>query len=117
MKKPPKLPSSGGLLVERQKILGYLLNEQHPQGAGKAKFFRMIGFKAQEWHVLANALRKHGAERETASHTRTPFGDKYRVACEVDSPVGLSNCIVTVWIVEAKKQARLVTAYPEKKSK
>jgi hypothetical protein len=34
-----KLPSAESAIVPRSKVEGYLLNLQHPIGAGKAKFF------------------------------------------------------------------------------
>jgi hypothetical protein len=51
-----KLPNEDAAIVAREKVVGYLLNSRHPDGAGKAGFFESCGFRAEEWHVLAAAL-------------------------------------------------------------
>jgi len=33
------LPNAGEAVVEREKIVGYLLNPAHPDNGGKAEFF------------------------------------------------------------------------------
>ena len=39
-----KLPDANRLVVEREKIVDYLLNPVHRFGASKARFFRHFGF-------------------------------------------------------------------------
>ncbi len=55
-----KLPCLNELIVEREKIAGYLLNLSHRYGATKARFFMGLGFNADAWNTLADALREHG---------------------------------------------------------
>jgi hypothetical protein len=38
-----KLPNASELIVEREKILDYLLNPTHRYGAAKARFFTTFG--------------------------------------------------------------------------
>jgi hypothetical protein len=43
-------------VVERSKVLDYLLNEAHPDNGGKARFFTSLGFSAGEVERLIDAL-------------------------------------------------------------
>jgi hypothetical protein len=83
------LPARELLLVEREKILDYLLNLDHRYGASKARFFGAFGFRRDAWEVLRDALCEHGR--------RPP--------------------ICTVWQLDANQTApRLITAYPSEAS-
>jgi hypothetical protein len=44
-----KLPHATKVIVERDKILVYLLNPEHRIGASKAHFFSRFGFTAEKW--------------------------------------------------------------------
>lgn len=54
-----RLPRPGELIVERRKIVDYLLCATHPDGVSKAKFFASLGFDAGHWQDLAAALVEH----------------------------------------------------------
>lgn len=43
-----KLPNPDKLVVEREKIVDYLLNPAHRYGASKARFFADFGFRLEE---------------------------------------------------------------------
>jgi hypothetical protein len=45
-------------LVTREKIADYLLNAAHPDNGGKAEFLASLGFRREEWEVLARASRR-----------------------------------------------------------
>ncbi len=47
-----KLPNADKLVVEREKIVGYLLNATHRYGASKPRFFGGFGFQAENWGQL-----------------------------------------------------------------
>jgi hypothetical protein len=53
-----KLPNAHLALAEQSKIIEYLLNPAHPDNSGKALFFQSLGFRPEEWQVLADAFRK-----------------------------------------------------------
>jgi len=48
-----KLPNAAQAIVEREKIVEYLLNSMHRYGASKAAFFTRFGFRADNWELLA----------------------------------------------------------------
>jgi hypothetical protein len=44
-----KLPRAENLVIEREKIVSYLLNTDHPYGSSKATFFGLHGFHLENW--------------------------------------------------------------------
>ena len=108
-----KLPDSQRADIEREKITGYLLNPNHPDGGSKADFFSRFGFSRDDWQVLAEALISHGATHEVVETQRTRYGVKYTVIGDIDAPDGRSPQVKTVWqIDDGDDQPRLVTAHP-----
>jgi hypothetical protein len=51
-----KLPNALLAVVEREKVVDYLLNRAHRYGASKAEFFSQYGFVLEKWELLAQAL-------------------------------------------------------------
>ena len=83
-----KLPNAEDLIVEREKIVDYLLNAAHRYGASKARFFGEFGFRVERWEVLAEALLEHGRRHEVARTRETGFGPRYTVEGELNTPGG-----------------------------
>lgn len=109
---PAKLPQSQHLQVPEQKVIGYLLNPEHKDGASKSKFFRKRGFTPDQWAVFAKALQDHGATQPVTSMEETKHGKKFVVECNLDTPDGKNPCILSVWIQTKNDPPRLVTAHP-----
>jgi hypothetical protein len=108
-----KLPNADRLIVEREKIVGYLLNAAHRYGAAKARFFSEFGFRAENWGQLAQALREHGQRHEITKVKQTAFGPRYEVDGPLPAPDGRRPLLRTVWQMDRGKLApRLITAYP-----
>ena len=108
-----KLPNAEHAYVDRAKILDYLLNSSHPDGAGKAQFFLALGFRPQDWTCLAEALRAVAVFDDVCMSLESPYGCKYVIDGCVETPNGGSARVRTVWICEAdESRPRLVTAYP-----
>jgi hypothetical protein len=108
-----KLPNLDRASVSEPKVATYLLNPQHPDGAGKSNFFAALGFRADQWQILAEALKRLAAYNEVSRCVQTEHGWKYVVDGEIETPAGRSVVIRTVWIVDRSQSApRLVTAYP-----
>lgn len=100
-------------LVSQDKVTGYLLNPLHPDGAAKACFFGGLGFSAEQWHLLANALLRSAETGLVAKHVESAHEQKYIVDGRLETPRGRSVVVRTVWIVDHDADApRLVTAYP-----
>ena len=108
-----KLPNADKLLVEREKIAGYLLNSEHHYGASKARFFAGFGFQAERWEQLGEALRHHGRTHEVTRTQETGFGPRYQVEGKLNAPDGRSPRVRSVWQLDHGEVApRLITAYP-----
>jgi hypothetical protein len=108
-----KLPNSDKAVVERGKIVGYLLNASHRYGSTKARFFARFGFESEKWEVLAQALRRHGQSHEVKRSRETGFGPRYEVEGALHAPDGRSPLVRSVWQHDHGAVApRLITAYP-----
>ena len=109
------LPNAHLALVERGKILDYLLNREHRYGASKAQFFSAFGFTPASWEILAEALREHARQHEVSRIRETVFGLRYEVDGELNAPDGRTPHVRTVWQLDHGEVApRLITAYPSK---
>ena len=107
------LPNARRAIVERAKIVDYLLAPEHPEGAGKAEFFTHFGFVAAEWEALADALLMHARTHPVSSKSESNYGTKYRIEGPIRCPNGRSPSIRAVWIIDSGTDTpRLVTAHP-----
>jgi hypothetical protein len=108
-----KLPNADRAVVEREKIVDYLLNTAHRYGASKARFFAGFGFRAEAWDELALALREVGSQNEVSRSTETGFGPRFVVEGELAAPDGRRPRVCTVWQLDrGQTTPRLITAYP-----
>jgi hypothetical protein len=90
-----------------------LLDPAHPDNGGKAAFFLSLGFNQEDWQKLALAFRKLAARAEIAKSVETSHGCKYIVDGRIETPVGKSPAVRTIWIIDRGAEApRLVSAYP-----
>ena len=110
-----KLPNSQNAAVSREKIVDYLLNPAHPDNGGKAEFFMQLGFRREQWEILATALKNLVSIEEVTGAAESPHGNKYVIVGRIQSPSGRTPLVQAVWIVDkGLDAARLVTAYPRK---
>lgn len=107
------IPDAKSAYVPHEKLSEYLLNEQHPVGGSKAKWFRSLGYDPADGGVLGHDLLTLIQTTEDYVEKSSSFGTKYIVSGKILTPNGVDANVTTVWIVElADKQPRLVTAYP-----
>ena len=112
-----KLRGAHLAVVERHKIVDYLLNSAHPDNGGKAQFFESLGFSVDAAESLLAALRAVAQAGEVVEHVESSHGEKYVVDGPLSSHTEGSHTrmVRTVWIIDRGKEApRLVTAYPGK---
>jgi hypothetical protein len=108
-----KLPCAKEAVIEREKIVDYLLNSQHRFGASKAKFFSSYGFVPEKWELFADALREHGQKHEVSKVVETGFGPRYQIDGELQAPDRRIPRVRSVWQLDKGQLApRLITAYP-----
>jgi hypothetical protein len=104
-------------VVDRSKVVDYLLNEAHPDNGGKARFFASVGFSREAPEHLMKALRGIAEHGEVVSSAESVHGEKYVVDgwLSVHTQESRRWSIGTVWIIDRGEDApRLVTAYPGK---
>ena len=112
-----KLRNADLAVVDRHKIVDYLLNSAHPDNGGKAQFFESIGFSADRAELLIDALRALAQTGEVVESVESSHGEKHVVDGTVSSQTESSHSrmVRTVWIIDRGLEApRLVTAYPGK---
>lgn len=102
------------IVIEKKKVVGYLLNVSHPDGGGKAKLLIQHGFDSDNIDVFINSVITHAQKAETISELETPFGTKIILEGILDTPSGKPLLIKSVWILSSKTPI-LVTLYPVKK--
>lgn len=113
-----KIPNLDKAEIRRAKISDYLLSLIHPDGGGKAGFFTQFGFSSGEWEELVQALLRHATEHEIVKTEDSPYGLRYVVDGELQTPDGRTPNIRAVWFVESGEDSpRFVTAYPLRRRK
>jgi len=111
-----RLPNAERGLVDREKIVDYLMNLSHPEGSGKARFFLGLGFGVDNWQALADALLRVAVSGTVAQVVDSVHGSKYIVDGTLSAPSGQTTVVRTVWIREPwEERPRLVTAYPKER--
>jgi hypothetical protein len=108
-----KIPNAKSAVVEREKIVDYLLNPAHRYGASKARFFSALGFQVEHWQILAAALHEHARQHDVRRFRETGFGPRYEVEGPLRAQDGRQPRVRTVWQMDEGQLApRLITAYP-----
>ena len=108
-----KIPNVDSAVIEREKMVGYLLNATHRYGASKARFFAAFGFSLEQWPLLAAALHDHARQHEVSRVRETGFGPRYEVEGALTAPDGRRPHVRAVWQMGKGQLApRLITAYP-----
>src|SRR5438552_3579336 len=110
------IPNTSAAFVPQEKLADYLLDEQHPVGKSKAKWFRSLGYEVGDSGRLERDLLELVHASEDYVEKASSFGTKYVVSGRISSPIGRDANVTTVWIIESPGGApRLVTAYPGEK--
>ncbi|MCJ2021575.1 hypothetical protein MKK84_29875 [Methylobacterium sp. E-065] len=101
--------------VERPKIVGYLLNAAHTDGASKAKYLLALGYKVETPEQLADDLVSHAVAHWPGRRVLPAIG-RARLIFEgpVQAPDGRCASLRSVWEETAPGQMRFLTAYPWK---
>ncbi|MBO3461026.1 hypothetical protein G7B40_040520 [Aetokthonos hydrillicola Thurmond2011] len=107
-----KLPNPECAIVEIEKIAGYCLNPEHPEGKHKARVFKSaLDLNLNDAEELRSLLLRAVANYDAISGKSNPYGQKYII----DFPVTRANkeaVIHSVWILRNNENfPRLVTCY------
>jgi len=108
-----KLPNSNKAIIPKEKLTDYILSESHPVGSSKAKFFRGLGFDEINVDKLAKSLLRVTKEHDVKNVRKFSYGTNYIVEGTIETPIGKTVKIVTVWFLKTEKsRPSFVTAYP-----
>jgi len=108
-----RLPNADRAQVDREKVVGYLLNDSHPDGQHKAAVFHHFGFRTANWRGLARALRNHALRHKVRDTKESRYGTRYIVDGPIDTPRDRPLNLRSVWMIETQRDVpRLITAYP-----
>ena len=107
-----RLPNRKNAIIQKEKLVDYLLSLTDEDGRSKAEYFRKIGFNESNLKDFERALLAIAANNEVKTIEKYDFGVKYIAEGLMDSPSGERVKIRTVWSIDRGKNApRLVTAY------
>jgi len=122
-----ELPNKSAAVVEDKKIIEYLLNENHPVGGSKAKFFLSKGYNVNDIRAFRKTLLYHANNNAVKSIKTTPYGTTYIIEGYITHygypgyPSNLKNLkekptvfnLRTIWSIGNNDFIpKLVTAYP-----
>lgn len=102
--------------VQATKIADYLLNPDHRDNKGKAKFFaEHLGITKSDWTYLHSQL-VDALGHVTYENVRIDdYGVRFTANLPVTGKNGETATIETGWIVRPGERASFVTAYPDEK--
>jgi hypothetical protein len=107
-----RVPGADSATADPRKFTDYLLNENHTQGRGKAKFFRGVGYDESNWQDLHDQVLSQLAETDARfSRASKTGGELYEVPMQIKAPRGTVD-IQTIWQVHPSEGTTFVTAHP-----
>ncbi|MFH1919306.1 MAG: DUF6883 domain-containing protein [Planctomycetota bacterium] len=110
-----RIPGAERALISEEKIVRYLLNIDHPDGASKARVLAHAGFDATCPEELEWALRKQHLSADAREGAPSAFGAKYEITRSLSGPKG-SIMATSVWMIRhGESFPRLITLIPEPK--
>jgi hypothetical protein len=84
------------------KLTDYLLSPARPVGRFKARFFNRVGFRADTWEVLEQALREqHVLVADAEAGEPEAFGQPFTIRAILRGPNGVAARVVSVWFVRS----------------
>ena len=109
-----KIPGADNALISMDKVVRYLLNPDHPDGASKAQVLAHAGFDFDRPEELEDALRSQLLGRDARLGRSSAFGTKYEVSGPLTGPRG-SVMVTSVWMIRhGESFPRLITLVPER---
>ncbi len=109
------------VIYSKKKTEGYLLNPDHPIGAGKAKFMKeVLGYEQSDSHLFHTNVVKSIMGVVPSKTEQTPFGLKHTFNTKLISKSGESitaNVVVIIQKDNGRTTYKLITVYPDKRGK
>jgi hypothetical protein len=107
------IPNADQATIDAAKLRDYLLSPTHPIGRFKGRFFAALGFSADRWRELDEALRLQHLTQDAQPAVNVGIGQKFAIHAILNGPNGQSAMVVSVWFIPSLgAPPRFVTAYP-----
>ena len=111
-----RIPGADGAIIDREKIVQYLLNLDHPDGGSKAAVLARAGFSAARPEELEHALRTQHLSMAATRGKLSAYGEKHVIVGPLTGPAD-RVMIRSIWIVRyGERVPRLITLVPEKQA-
>lgn len=109
-----KLPNSEHALIEREKLVTYLLNTEHKRGGAKARLFAQFGYHEDNWQQLESDIRHFHCDSEVDIMRQTMYGTRYEIRAPLQTPNGRMLLVRTIWQVDVGTDfPRMITMVPD----
>lgn len=106
-----KLPSGQAAIVDRQKLVDYCLNPEHPRGKHKARVFATaLGFNAENADQLRALLLAAAATEDAQPAASDRYGDRYVLDSNMTGPNGATAVVRSLWIIRRGETAPRLTS-------
>jgi len=106
------LPDASHVLINPDKLTGYVLSPSHEDGKNKAHLFKeLLGIVSSDWRFLDAQLRRGLLDAPAHRVCTDSWGVKYHVDLAVVGRNDVVKAVRTAWIVETGAYPRLTTAY------
>jgi hypothetical protein len=107
-----KLPNGDRAEVLLEKLTGYALCPDHPQGRHKARVFaRALGLTTGDAELLRTLLLRAAAEEEAAEGELDDFGQRYVIDFTATTTMGTA-LVRSAWICRTgSKTPTMITCY------
>ena len=106
------LPNADRAHVPLEKLTGYLLDVEHPEGGSKARLLRAHGFDESTLDFLEDGLLAIARTGSVQDERWNGHATAYAVTGDLPTPRGTTARLRTVWAVDDRQEPRFVTAYP-----
>ena len=107
-----KLPNPERAIIDSEKLAGYCLNPEHPDGQHKARVFKSaLDLDSDDIEELEAALLQAIQTYDAIPDKRNPYGQKYIIDFTMNR-ADKQAIIHSVWIIRNNEDfPRLITCY------
>ena len=109
-----KLPNAEHTIIAADKLVSYVLNEEHERGGSKAHVFIEFGYRREKWEQLESDIRTSHLVADVQTERQSAYGTRYEISELLDTPSGRKLKVRTVWQLDkGSDYPRLITLYPD----
>lgn len=107
-----KLPNPDQAFIDLNKLTGYCLNSEHPEGQHKALVFKSaLNIELNDMEILKNALLNAVKNNKATFFESNQYGTKYTLEFEMTHQ-NKTATVKSAWMVRHNENfARLITCY------